>query len=132
MGDNAVNEDIEEVINTESEEIVNKSESLSLVIQELGEATFLRYPDKTSNLTSTNIKGMLKISALNDLVERRYGFRYTELDTIVTNKKALVLSQNGYGLTKFIEVLNAIKAEFAQIEGGMGRMGGLSDLTKRR
>jgi hypothetical protein len=73
---------------------------------------------------------MLKIVALNDLIERRYGFRYTELDIIVLNKKALVLSEKGYGLKIFTDVLNSIKAEFAQIEGSSHS--GILDMTRRR
>lgn len=116
MGDNAVNESIELPIEKDTGEMQTGNEAFSKAIQELGEALFLNYEDKTSNLASRNILGMIKIETLNDFMERRYGFRYTELDVIVQQKKSLVVSHKGYGILQLIESLKAIKADFTQTE----------------
>jgi len=116
MGDNAVNESIEIPIETDTREISSENNTFQKAIQELGEALFLNYDDKTSNLVAKNILGMIKIETLNDFMERRYGFRYTELDVLVKYKKALVVSHKGYGVTQFIEALKAIKVDFTQQE----------------
>lgn len=116
MSNNAINESLEIPIEQDLEETHGGNEGFQLAIQELGEAVFLNYEEKTSNLTSKNISGMIKIEVLNDFMERRYGFRYTELDVLVLKKRSLVVSQKGYGLTQFIESLKAIQASFVQQE----------------
>lgn len=116
MGDNAVNESIEIPIETDTRDVSSENNAFQKAIQELGEAIFLNYEDKTSNLTTKNRLGMIKIETLNDFMERRYGFRYTELDVIVKQQKNIVISVKGFGIMKFIEALNAIKADFTQQE----------------
>jgi hypothetical protein len=122
MSNNAVNEAIEIPIEQDIIDESSGNEGFRQAIQELGEAVFLNYEEKTSNLTSKNISGMIKIEVLNDFMERRYGFRYTELDVLVLKKRSLVVSQKGYGLTQFIEALKAIQASFVQQEIPMGTM----------
>jgi hypothetical protein len=117
MGDNAINESVTIPIKDESNyQSGNENEAFQKAIRELGEALFLNYEDKTSNLTSKNIQGMIKIEALNDFMFAQYGFRYTELDMIVKYKKTLVVSQKAFGITQFIEALKAIQASFTQTE----------------
>lgn len=116
MGENAVNESLEIPIESEGVNTSTGNEAFQLAIQELGEALFLNYEDKTSNLTSQNIRGMIKIEALNEFMFSQYGFRYTELDIIVQKKKALVVSQKGFGIDKLIDALKAIQASFTQTE----------------
>jgi hypothetical protein len=122
MSNNAVNEAIEIPIEQDIIDESSGNEGFRQAIQELGEAVFLNYEEKTSNLTSKNISGMIKIEVLNDFMERRYGFRYTELDVLVLKKRSLVVSQKGYGLTQFIEALKAIQASFVQQEIPTGTM----------
>lgn len=112
---NAVNESIEISI-PEEEEDKKGSDTFPLAIRELGESLFLNYPNKTSNLSDENILGMLRIEALNDFMQSKYGFRYSVLDIVVQYKKELVLSKDGLGIKAFTELVKSIQTSFQQTD----------------
>jgi len=116
MGDNAVNESVEVPIDAEQEETEERLDTFPLAIRELGEALFLKYDEKTSNLTDENIQGIIRCNTLNDYMQERYGIRYTVLDTLIDSKMKLVMSRNGYGVDKLIELIQSIQASFQQAE----------------
>lgn len=94
-------------------------------IQEIGEALFERYPEKTGILSSENILGMIRCKVLNDYIEESTGVRYVVLDTIVSETESRRLSAQGKGLQLFIEAIHGIQASFQQVSptGLLGRLG---------
>lgn len=116
MGENAVNESVTIPIEEDNETEAKGNDTFPMAIRELGEAIFQNYNEKTSNLSEENILGIIRCNALNDFMSERYGIRFTVLDELVTNKMALVISRNGYGIEKFIELTKAIQASFTQTE----------------
>jgi len=116
MSDNTANKFITEAI--EDDEIIeeNTQNNFPAAIKEIGEAIFERYPLKTSNLSSENVLGMIRCYALNDFMQENYGIRYNILDIVVEQTNTRRLSHKGYGLTKFIEAMQAIQATFEQHE----------------
>lgn len=94
-------------------------------IQEIGEAIFERYPDKTSIISNENAIGIIRCRVLNDYIQETTGVRYAVLDTIPEQKLALTLSTNGKGLNLFIEAIHGIQVAFENIAPGlMGRLQG--------
>jgi len=120
MGENAVNESISFPVDAEESETGNSNDAFPMAIRELGEALFLNYDEKDSNLTDENILGIIRCKVVNDYLQRRYGYRCSSLDEIVARKKALVISRNGYGITNLIEAFKAIQASFQQTEIPLG------------
>lgn len=92
-------------------------------IQEIGEALFERYPEKTGILSNENILGMIRCKVLNDYIEESTGLRYTVLDTIVAETESRRLSAQGKGLQLFIDAIHGIQASFQQVNPGL--LGGL-------
>lgn len=126
MVDSSVNKSIEYEI--DKKEDIQPDNTFSMAIQELGESLFENYEDKTSNLSEENITGIIQCRALNDFMHEKYGIRYTVLDSITDNKMKLVISKNGYGISKFIEIVKSIQATFEQnqypptfLQKGLGR-----------
>lgn len=115
MSDNAVNKSISMPMEVEEKELGGEGQ-FSLAVQELGENIFQNYPDKTSNITEENLMGIIRCNELNDYMQTQYGFRYTSLDTLVQEKMNKVMSKGGFGIQKFIEVLQAIQAQFQQVD----------------
>jgi hypothetical protein len=127
MTDNAVNKSITFEIPEDKEEQIQEQNNFPLAIQELGEGIFEKYPDKTSDLTDENIRGIIRCRALNDFMQEKYGVRYTVLDKIVEDKMNLNMSKSGKGIDKFIEVVKSVQASFQDLTvpmGMIGRMGG--------
>lgn len=113
---NAVNESIEIPMSDDTKEESKGNDTFPMAIRELGESLFLNYPNKTSNLSDENILGMIRIEALNDFMQAKYGFRYSVLDIVVQYKKELVISKNGFGITAFNDLVKSIQASFQQTE----------------
>lgn len=113
MSDNAVNESVTIPLEVEAQK-GEENNAFPLAVKELGEALFLNYDEKTSNLSDENILGIIRCNTLNDFMEERYGFRYTVLDVLVQKKMTLVMSRNGYGIAQFIELVKSIQATFEQ------------------
>jgi hypothetical protein len=127
MTDNAVNKSITFEIPEDKEEMPPEQNNFPLAIQELGEGLFEKYPDKTSDLSDENIRGIIRCRALNDFMQEKYGVRYTVLDKIVEDKMNLNLSKSGKGIEKFIDIVKSVQASFQDLTvpmGMMGRMGG--------
>jgi hypothetical protein len=127
MTDNAVNKSITFEIPEDKEELPPEQNNFPLAIQELGEGLFEKYPDKTSDLSDENIRGIIRCRALNDFMQEKYGVRYTVLDKIVEDKMNLNLSKSGKGIEKFIDIVKSVQASFQDLTvpmGMMGRMGG--------
>ena len=117
MGDDVVSKFITASLDDDNEEQAgNNQNNFPAAIKEIGEAVFKRYPRKTSNLSSENILGMVRCSALNDYMQETYGIRYTTLDLVVQEVEERRLSKGGYGLEKFIESMKSIQASFEQHE----------------
>jgi len=115
MSDNAVNKAITLEMDEGKEKDIQEN-TFPLAIAELGEGLFENYPDKTSNITDENIKGIIRCRALNDFMLEKYGINYSVLDTICDNKMKLQISRNGYGIEKFIEIVKSIQATFEQTQ----------------
>jgi hypothetical protein len=127
MTDNAVNKSITFEIPEDKEEMPPEQNNFPLAIQELGEGLFEKYPDKTSDLSDENIRGIIRCRALNDFMQEKYGIRYTVLDKIVEDKMNLNLSKSGKGIEKFIDIVKSVQASFQDLTvpmGMLGRMGG--------
>lgn len=115
MSDNAVNKSITMEMEEKKSEVIEQN-TFPLAIQELGEGLFENYPDKTTNITDENIRGIIRCRALNDFMLEKYGVRYSVLDKIVEDKMSLNLSRNGYGIERFIEIVKSIQASFEQTQ----------------
>jgi len=100
-------------------DIDNESNNFPAAIQEIGEAIFERYPEKTGILSSENILGMIRCKALNDYMQETTGVRYTVLDSIVLQTESRRLSINGKGLNLFIEAIRGIQASFDNAPQGL-------------
>jgi hypothetical protein len=88
-------------------------------IQEIGEAIFERYPEKTGILSSENILGMIRCKSLNDYMQETTGVRYTVLDSIVLQTESRRLSLNGKGINLFIDAIHGIQASFDNASQGL-------------
>jgi hypothetical protein len=115
MSDNSVNKSITFDVEEDKKEVVEQN-TFPLAIAELGEGLFENYPDKTSDITDENIKGIIRCRALNDFMLEKYGIRYSVLDKIVEDKMNLQISRNGKGIDKFIEIVKSIQATFEQTQ----------------
>lgn len=129
MGENAVNESITIPIDDDLEETQRGNDAFPMAIREMGEALFLNYDEKTSNLSDENILGIIRCITINDYLQRRYNVRSSCLDEIVTRKKALILSRNAFGITQLQESFKAIQASFQQTDIPLTMM---QRLTQRR
>ena len=116
MTDDVVSKFITASLEDDNESPTTNQNNFPAAIKEIGEAVFKRYPRKTSNLSSENILGMVRCSALNDYMQETYGIRYTTLDLVVQEVEERRLSKGGYGLEKFIESMKSIQASFEQHE----------------
>lgn len=122
MSDNAVNKSITMPLEEENEgeEVQN---TFPLAIQELGEALFENYEDKTSHLSEENILGSIRCDAINEFMQINYGYRYASLDLIVRTKMSRNLSKDGIGIKNLIEIVKSIQATFQQLEESPQRPG---------
>ena len=84
-------------------------------IQEIGEALFERYPDKTTILSSENVLGIIRCKSLNEYIQETTGVRYSVLDIITEETVSRRLSISGKGLQLFIEAIHGINASFQQV-----------------
>jgi hypothetical protein len=116
MGDNSVIDDINIDMTSDDDGDTKTRNTFSESIKELGRALFKEYEDKTSNLSNDNILGMIRIIALNEYMERSYGYRYSSLDVLVKEVNTRRLSHKGFGITKLIEIVKSIQASFEQYE----------------
>ena len=105
-----------EVPNTGNNSDVN---NFPAAIQEIGEAIFERYPQKTGILSSENILGMIRCRALNEYMQETTGVRYELLDLIVEETESRRLSVNGKGIDLFIKAIHGIQASFEQVSPGL-------------
>jgi hypothetical protein len=118
--DNAVNEAITASLNDRGTGDTGKDvNNFPAAIQEIGEALFERYPEKTGILSNENILGMIRCKALNDYIQETTGVRYTVLDSIVAQTESRRLSAQGKGLQLFIDAIHGIQASFEQIAPGL-------------
>jgi hypothetical protein len=97
--------------NNESSDVNN----FPAAIQEIGEALFERYPEKTTILSSENVLGIIRCKALNEYIQETTGVRYTVLDIIAEETVSRRLSINGKGLQLFIDAIHGINASFQQV-----------------
>lgn len=112
----AITASLEDNSNHEFEKDVN---NFPAAVQEIGEALFERYPEKTGILSNENILGMIRCKVLNDYIQEATGIRYAVLDTIVEETQNRRLSQGGKGLQLFIEAIHGIQASFQQVTPGL-------------
>lgn len=88
-------------------------------IQEIGEALFERYPEKTGILSGENVLGIIRCKALNDYIQETTGIRYIILDTIISETESRRLSITGKGINLFIEAIHGVQASFEHIAPGI-------------
>ena len=107
---------VESITMEDDDEENNSKEvnSLNETIKELGRSAFDRHIDKTSNLTNENIIGIIQAQSLNEYMEVNFGYRYSILDKLCSDKKILVVSRKGMGLEAFKELVKSIQATFEQ------------------
>lgn len=115
MSDSSVNKSLTIPIEEEKDE-GKEQNTFPLAIRELGEGLFENYEDKTSNISEENILGIIRCRAINDFMQEQYGFRYSVLDKICEDKMRLNLSNKGFGIEKFIEIVKSIQATFEQTQ----------------
>lgn len=113
MGDNVVDEII---FQDEEEKEVKEVNALQETIKEISNSLFIKYPEKTSNLSNENINGMIQGEILNSYMERNFGYRYDVIDTLIKMKQTRVVSVQGFGITKLIEAIKSIQATFEQTQ----------------
>lgn len=113
MGNSAVNDIL---MDDEEEESTSSQNNFQDAVKELGEMLFEKYPEKTSNLSQDNINGIIRANAINEYTEGAFGYRYRTLDKLVSDKQKLVVSHNGLGMDKLIEIVKSIQASFEQIQ----------------
>lgn len=113
MGNSAVNDIL---MDDEEEEITSSQNNFQDAVRELGKMLFEKYPEKTSNLSQDNINGIIRANAINEYTEGAFGYRYRTLDKLVSDKQKLVVSHNGLGMDKLIEIVKSIQASFEQIQ----------------
>jgi hypothetical protein len=112
---NAVNESIE-ILEDDNDNSSEQENSFKLALKEMGYILFEKYPDKTSNLSHENIKGIVRIKVLNEYMETNFGYRYKSLDALVEAKTSMVVSHKGFGIEKLIEFMKSIQASFEQTQ----------------
>lgn len=115
MSDSSINKSLTIPIEEEKDE-GKEQNTFPLAIRELGEGLFENYEDKTSNISEENILGIIRCRAINDFMQEQYGFRYSVLDKICEDKMRLNLSNRGFGIEKFIEIVKSIQATFEQTQ----------------
>lgn len=114
MGDNAVNKSINiplEPVGSSEEKKVN---SFADAVEALGKVALQDYEDKTSNLSSDNIIGHIRMELINDWKHSMYGYRHSSLDLICNRVPVKTMSRGGYGITKLIEIIKGVNATFEQ------------------
>jgi len=116
MSDNSVNESITMSDDNDEEIKGENTNSFQFAVKELGNILFNKYPEKTSNLTSENINGMVRIEVLNEYMSVNFGYRYQTLDRLVKQKELRVISTAGFGVEKIIEFVKSIQASFEQTQ----------------
>jgi len=116
MSDNSVNESI--IIKDDDDEDIKgeNTNSFQFAVKELGNILFDKYPEKTSNLSSENINGIVRIEVLNEYMNVNFGYRYQTLDKLVKQKQLRVISHDGFGVEKIIEFVKSIQASFEQTQ----------------
>lgn len=112
----AITASLEEKHNLSDEPDVN---NFPAAIQEIGEALFDRYPEKTGILSGENILGIIRCKSLNDYMQETTGIRYEVLDSIVVQTESRRLSLNGKGIGLFIEAIHGVQASFEQVTPGL-------------
>lgn len=85
-------------------------------VKELGKALHERYPERTSNITGENEKGLLKIDILNEYMKKNFGYQFETLNKLSIQKITRVVSVKGFGVEKLIEIIKGIQASFEQTE----------------
>ena len=113
--ENAVAAAITASLDNKSDATPNSENNFPAAIQEIGEALFERYPEKTGILSNENILGIIRCKALNDYMQETTGVRYTLLDLIIEQTESRRLSANGKGLNLFIDAIHGIQASFEQV-----------------
>ena len=93
-------------------------------IKELAHAHYDKFPDKSSNISASQRVGMVTIDVVNDFSERNFGYRFNSLDVLVKQTNTRTVSEKGFGLLSFIELMKGINASFeqTQIPEGLGRL----------
>jgi len=116
MSDNSINESI--IIKDDDDEDIKgeNTNSFQFAVKELGNILFDKYPEKTSNLSSENINGIVRIEVLNEYMSVNFGYRYQTLDKLVKQKQLRVISHDGFGVEKIIEFVKSIQASFEQTQ----------------
>jgi DNA polymerase/3'-5' exonuclease PolX len=115
MGESTINKGI--TIASEPKGVSDRTNtSFPDAVKELGESLHKRYPLRTSNLTSKNRKGLIKIDVLNEYTLKQFGYEFTTLKKLSAMQNERVVSVNGFGVTKLIEIVKGIQASFEQTE----------------
>lgn len=115
MAESSINKSI--VVAQEPEVgVTGSNTSFPDAVKELGEALHKRYPNRTSNLSGKNVKGLLKIDVLNEYMIKNFGYKYETLSILSQMKVQRTVSVKGWGADKFIELVKGIQATFEQTE----------------
>lgn len=127
MGEDALTLDLRAGESREGEE--EQLSSLAAFVKALGVITSEKQIDQKTELSARNIQGIMQGLTFNDYLERNFGFRINELDTLIAEKLVKSISLDRKGKQELIELFRAMKLE---IEGNQVETVGNRMVVQRR
>ena len=113
---NSVVDSVEEQMDDDNE---NKPDvnTFKDAIRELGSQLHgTIHKKRLGRITQENKLGMVRARALNEYMERNFGYRYSILDTLCDDVMEYGVSVEGFGIEKLIEIVKSIQASFEQTQ----------------
>jgi hypothetical protein len=115
MPESSINKSIT-IASEPDEEEKQTNTSFPDAVKELGRALHERYPDRTSNLTNENERGLEEIDVLNEYMRKNFGYQFETLNKLSIQKNIRVVSVKGFGVTNLIEIIKGIQTSFEQVD----------------
>lgn len=115
MVDSSINKSIT-IASEPIEDEKSSQTSFPDAVKELGKALLDRYPDKTSNLTNENERGLEEIDVLNEYMIKSFGYQFETLNKLSIQKNIRVVSVKGFGVENLIAIIKGIQVAFEQTE----------------
>lgn len=85
-------------------------------LRELGEIHYRRYPKKDSNISSIQRQGIVAGRVMNEYSARNFGYSFKAIDVLIEDTLAYAVSENGFGIVSFNELVSKISATFEQTQ----------------
>jgi len=115
MPESSINKSIT-IASEPDEEEKQTNTSFPDAVKELEHALHERYPDRTSNLTNENERGLEEIDVLNEYMRKNFGYQFETLNKLSIQKNIRVVSVKGFGVTNLIEIIKGIQTSFEQVD----------------